>query len=448
MSFYLAQKKLLKKEMQENQLNIVKGLVEVGKESLITSNEIIVINYISQMKNTPGVAFAMLTKPDSEILAHTSIELLGQKVKDLKINYSGEGAPFYQDYTDKNGLALVVVSLPVIMNGGTEGIAWAGFSKEFIETKIRESLKKTRKGIITVSAVGLLIGFLGAVILSITMTRPIRKMADGAESIGRGKLDTVIDVSSKDELGNLAKDLNRMAEQLKELDQMKQDFVSSITHEFRSPLNAMGIHFDLLFKGHLGALNEKQKESLEVLKNNSSRLGMFIDDLLDIAKIERGKMTINPVKFSLSPVINEIKDFYRVQADQKHITLKAEAAGNLPEVYADPDRTRQVLTNLLNNAIKFTSENGTITLSAVKKDDAVHVSVKDTGMGIPADELDSVFNKFEQVKGVRQKVKGQKGTGLGLAIVKGIVEGQGGKIRVESELGKGSTFTFTLPLGK
>ncbi len=441
---YIAEKQLLIKELKENQSNIIRGLSEVSKESLITSNEILLINYINKIKQTRGIEYAMLTTTNGKIKAHTNINLLGSKImKSLKIKASVLEEQTY--FNDKNE-EISVMSTPVIIDGKSRGIIWVGFSQNILNKIVDETLRKTRKRILAVASTGLIIGIFGAIILSSMMTKPIKKMALGAKSIGQGKLDTVIQVKSRDELGNLAKDLNKMAKKLAELDQMKQDFVSSITHEFRSPLNAMGIHFDLLFKGHLGELNEKQKESLIILKNNSSRLRMFIDDLLDVAKLEIGKMVINSNFFNLTSVIKETFDFYKVQADQKEIKLQTELSNSSPEVYADQDRTRQVLTNLLNNAIKFTPENGIITINAKVKDKSfVEVSIKDTGMGIPKDQQMSIFDKFEQVKGIRKKVVGQKGTGLGLAIVKGIVEGQGGKIWVESESGKGSTFYFTIP---
>ncbi|MFC2061157.1 ATP-binding protein [Elusimicrobiota bacterium] len=430
--FYITEKQVLLKEMKESQINTVQGLANVGKESLITSNEILTINYLSQVKQTPGVGHAMITALDGEILAHTNIEQLGKKAKEP------------QDRRE-----IFSVTHPISINDRTVATAMVGFSRSFLDKKIHEALKNTRKRIFGVAALGLLIGFLGAVILSLMMTNPIKIMAAGAASIGEGKLDTVIKVRSKDELGTLAADLNKMAHKLAELDRMKQDFIASITHEFRSPLNAMAIHFDLLSKEKMGELNEKQKSSFNILKKNAKRLELFINDLLDIAKIERGKMEINNMDFELLPVINEIRDLYKVQADKKSIVIKTELPGELPDAYADPDRTRQILTNLINNAIKFTGANGSITLNVVLNDNNfIQVSVQDTGMGIPENQLNSIFNKFEQVKGVRTSLTGQKGTGLGLSIVKGIVEGQGGKIWVESEENKGSTFYFTLPVVK
>ncbi len=447
---YIAEKQLLIEEINENQKNVISGLLEVSKESLITSNQILVINYLNKIKDTRGVLFAMLTTAKGDIKAHTDINQLGKKIEepliitDDMVNNSVMGS-----YVNKKSESVIINSSPVIIKSKNRGLVWVAFSQAVLNSIVDETLKKTRKRIVGVAGIGLIIGFLGAVVLSSMMIKPIKKMVQGAESIGSGKLDTVIEVTSKDELGSLARDLNKMASKLSELDQMKQDFISSITHEFRTPLNAMGIHFDLLFKGRLGEINEKQKESLEVLKNNASRLGMFIDDLLDIAKLEKGKMAVNMTEFNLTEVIKEIASFYKVQADQKDIVLNIELEEALPDVKADPDRTRQVLTNLLNNAIKFTGEKGRITIGArLNVENAIDIYIKDTGMGIPEDQIGGIFNKFEQVKGIRSEVVGQKGTGLGLAIVKGLVENQGGKIWVESEVSKGTVFYFTVPVNK
>jgi len=445
---YIEERKMLLNEIRESKISSVKALAKVSSESLISANEILLINYIKQLSAEDSVVYAMVASPDGTILAHSDIQRLGQKADSrLRSNTLKDRHKFFS-YTENSGDEISAVAFPVKTGGKTEAISWIGYSKKAIDEVIERTLKNTRKRILGVSVFGLGLGFLGAVFLSITMTRPIKKMAAGANLIGQGKLDTVIEVSTKDELGSLAKDLNAMARKLAELDEMKQDFVSSITHEFRSPLNAMAIHFDLLFKERLGQLNDKQKESLLVLRNNAKRLEKFINDLLDMAKIEKGKMEITPEEFNPSEIVSEIHQLYSVHADEKNINFSVYCPPDIPPVYADPDRTRQVLTNLVNNALKFTSENGQVTVTVSRENDFVQFAVKDNGIGIPEEQLNTVFNKFEQVKGIRKKITGQKGTGLGLSIVKGIVEGQGGKIRVESKTGEGSVFYFTLPVVK
>ncbi|MGM0441517.1 MAG: ATP-binding protein [Elusimicrobiota bacterium] len=432
--FYIAEKNMLFKEIQENKISLTNGLAEVSKESFITSNQIMLINYIKQIKNlNPEVAFAASYTSRGEIIAHSNSELIGEQSSKLF----------------ENNENISVTTTTVRTNNKPRGTAIIGFSDKFLQDKIDDGLAETRKKIAAVGGAGLLIGFIGAVILSVIMTKPIKKMTQAAEKIGDGNLDTKIDVTRKDELGGLAEDINRMAKKLKELDEMKQDFISSVTHEFRSPLNAMAIHFDLLFKGRLGEMTEEQKKSLTVLRNNAKRLEKFINDLLDISKIERGKMEISSENFDLIPVIDEIFSLYKVQGEKKDVIMEKKLPESLPQVNGDPDRTKQILSNLINNAIKFTPADGRVTVSAEKdSEDFVKVNVEDTGMGIPEEDRKGIFSKFEQVKGVRKKIKGQKGTGLGLAIAKQIIEEQDGKIWVESEVDKGSVFHFTLPIVK
>lgn len=444
--FFIAERNLLMKEMRESQINTLKGLAHAGKEFLITKNRIQLINYINQIKDTRALLFAEMIDPDGKILAHTDINFL-EKIDNnaSTVKARTKDALLLQTYIDDNGQNVSGFSLPVVVNDKRAATAIVGFSKNVIDKIIKDNLRKTGQLISGVAVAALVLGIIGALILAQMMTKPIKKMADGAALIGQGKLDTIIEVKSKDELGSLASDLNRMAEKLRELDQMKQDFVSSVTHELRSPLNSLGMYFDIFFKGQLGEINAEQKEALTFMKDATVRLSKFINDMLDTAKIERGKMEVIPQLFSLDSVINDVVRLYKVQADEKKIVLESELSPDLPDVYADPDRTAQVLNNLVNNAIKFTPESGMVKVNAASKDkNSVEVTVSDTGMGIPEDQFNTVFNKFEQVKVTSRKIKGPKGTGLGLSIVKGIVESQGGKIWVESEVEKGSAFHFTL----
>jgi two-component system sensor histidine kinase GlrK len=283
------------------------------------------------------------------------------------------------------------------------------------------------------------------------MTRPIKKLAKGAASIGEGNLDTKIDVSSKNELGNLASEFNNMALKLKELDQMKNDFVSSVSHELRSPLTAIEGYVDFFLQGismqdqGVTITKEKQVKALNIMKNNTRRLSGFINDILDLAKIEAAQMEMVKEPTLLKGIIEEMVTLFIHLAEEKKITLSYNVEGEVGEISVDGDKMKQVLSNLISNALKFTPEGGKIIIGLKDQVDSQLISVKDTGIGIPKDSLNAVFDKFRQVEGVREKIKGAKGTGLGLAIVKGIVEGHGGKIWVESELGKGSTFLVRLP---
>jgi len=443
---FIAEKRLLIREMEENQKNIINGLAQVGKESIITNDEILLINYVNLVKKTRGVVYAMVSSPQGKILAHTDVSFLGTIANDaiaIKARLSNELVN--QSYVSKEKENILDMALPIFINQNKMGIARIGFSEDTLHNIVEETLRKTRKRIFGVAVVMLIIGFIGAIIIAQMMTKPIKQMAKGAELIGQGKLDTTIAVKSKDELGSLARDLNKMSRQLKEIDQMKSDFVTSVTHELRSPLTSLTMYIDLFLKGGAGELNDKAKKFLTIMERSNNRLSRFIDDLLDMAKIERGKMEIKKEPLGILPIVSETVQLMKPQADEKDIEITMDISDNLPLVFVDGDRTRQIITNLLSNSIKFTPEKGKVSIKIQDEGEHVQVSISDTGIGIPPEQINRIFDKFEQVREVRERVKGPKGTGLGLAIVKSLVEAQGGKIWVESEVDKGSTFYFTLP---
>ena len=445
MLFY-SERQMLIDQMRANQENVIRSFSQVSRESLVAKNEKVLTNYIKNLGSTEGISHAMLVDMDDKILAHTDMNLLGSVYKDT-VGEKAKGATdiLVQLRSDDEGNGIYEVSRPVIIDDKKAAIARVGFSREFIDGKIEENLKNTSSRIMVIAVISLFIGFIGSFILAGMMVSPIKKLSRGAEQIGQGKLDYHITVRRKDELGKLAREFNNMAVRLKELDEMKKDFVSSVTHELRSPLTSMKMYIGLLAKGAGGKLTDKQTEYTEVIKRSANRLARFIDDLLDIAKLEKGKMQVNKEPFKLLTSVHEIMELMKPQAEAKEISLNVDTRAEVSQINADPERINQVITNLLSNAVKFTPKGGNITVKIVERPQELEVSVIDNGMGIPKESLGRIFEKFEQVKGASDNIAGQKGTGLGLAIVKYIVEAHGGKIRVESELKKGSAFIFTLP---
>jgi len=388
----------------------------------------------------------VVTSPQGKVLAHNDVNILGTITNDaIAIKARSSNKLVTQSYVDKGNQKIVDFALPIFINQNKVGIARIGFSQDSLHEIVEETLRETRKRIFGVAVVMLFIGFIGAIILAQMMTKPIKQMAKGTGLIGQGKLDTTIVVKSKDELGSLARDLNKMSGQLKEIDQMKSDFLASVTHELKSPLTSLIMYIDLFLTGATGKLNEKAKKFLRIMERNSNRLSRFIDDLLDMARIERGKMEIKKESLGIFPIVSETVELMKPQADEKNIEIAMNIPDNLPLVLIDGDRTRQIITNLLSNSIKFTPEKGKISINIRDDKKYLEVSLSDTGIGIPPDRTSNIFDKFEQVKEVRERVKGPRGTGLGLAIVKSLVEAQGGKIWLKSEVDKGSTFYFTLP---
>lgn len=226
----------------------------------------------------------------------------------------------------------------------------------------------------------------------------------------------------------------------KELSGLKDKFVSTVSHELRTPLTSINLYSSLLKKQELGSINKKQKEALSVIKEESQRLSGLINDILDLSKIEAKKLPINIGEFDLSE-FSKNNSCYAI-ANEKAIKIINKIPNGI-KIKADSERFKQVLINLISNAVKYTEPGGKIILSAVKKERSVEISVQDTGIGIPKDKLDKIFEKFYQAEEYMTREK--PGSGLGLTIANEIVKLHGGEINVESEVGKGSTFTVVLP---
>jgi len=243
----------------------------------------------------------------------------------------------------------------------------------------------------------------------------------------------------------------RMLEELKKTQeqqlQLKDQFLSHVSHELRSPLTAVYEFVTILLDGLAGDLSTQQRKYLEIALRNTEQLKTMIHNLLEITRAQTGKMSVEPKNISLDKVISELTDTLRMNAENKHIMLSADIPKGLPNVYVDPDRVQQIITNLVGNAIKFTHENGSITVRSqvFKKDPKfLCVSVTDTGCGISPEESEKVFEYLYQTKTTNEVSR--KGLGLGLYICKELVSRHGGRIWVKSQLGKGSTFFFTLPI--
>lgn len=251
----------------------------------------------------------------------------------------------------------------------------------------------------------------------------------------------------KKEKENLEEELWKSNRKLREMYAIKSDFTSMVSHELRTPLTAIKESITLVLEGQAGQINENQKEILGITKKNVDRLARLINDVLDFSKLESKKVDFKMQESDINEIIKEAIDIQKTVVQEKNLYLKAELDSNLPRIEFDADRINQVLSNLISNAIKFTQEGGIIISSSKDdKDGVIKVSVRDTGEGIKNEDLAKLFHKFEQLGGINQRKTG--GTGLGLAISQEIIEQHGGKIWVESELGKGSEFIFVLPIKK
>jgi signal transduction histidine kinase len=239
------------------------------------------------------------------------------------------------------------------------------------------------------------------------------------------------------------KELEQLNEELKKLNKMKSDFISAVSHELRTPLTSIKGYASILMTGKLGDVLPAQKERLEKIDKHSNSLVHLINNLLDIARIESGKVHMEMRDISIKEMLDSIVDIITPQIKEKNISLKINSKIKLDRIKVDQGQMERVFLNLLSNAAKFTPENGRITIDIEDKNDDIQFSIEDTGIGIPPQDIQKVFQEFFRAdNALDQKIKG---SGLGLSLVKKIIEAHKGRIWFDSALDKGTRFTFTLP---
>lgn len=230
--------------------------------------------------------------------------------------------------------------------------------------------------------------------------------------------------------------------ELKHLEKIRQDFVANVSHELRTPLTSIKGYAETLLEGAL-LDKDNAKDFIEIIYRDSDRLAKLIDDLLDLSKIEKGELKMVFLPTDIQEVINRTIKVLESQAKRKSISVNLNIPEGLPKILADETRISQVVLNLIDNAIKYTPDGGRVLISTSAKDRLVQVNVTDTGIGIPEKDIPRIFERFYRVDKARSRELG--GTGLGLSIVKHIIQAHEGKVWVKSELGQGSTFSFTIP---
>jgi PAS domain S-box-containing protein len=230
------------------------------------------------------------------------------------------------------------------------------------------------------------------------------------------------------------------------VDRMKSDLISTVSHQLRTPMTSIKGYADLLYLETVGEINEAQRRFLSIIKSNADRLALLANDLLDISRIETGRIRLNVEFIHVSAIIHEIAASLRGEIEEKGLSLKLDIPESLLPIYGDRDRVTQILTNLVDNARHYTPAGGQITVSAQVRGNFLQVSVADTGIGIAPEDQEKIFDRFYRADS--PLVQEVAGTGLGLSIAKSFVAMHGGEIWVESEPGHGSTFSFTLPLAE
>jgi signal transduction histidine kinase len=313
----------------------------------------------------------------------------------------------------------------------------------------QRSYSSSRNLFVGVAAGAAVLALVLGLLLTWSLITPIQRIGGRLAAIASGDFSRHVDVSNRDELGDLGANVNRMNDELARLyreletaSRHKSEFLANMSHELRTPLNAIMGFSQVLREKLFGELNEKQSEYVGDILSSSEHLLSLINDILDLSKVEAGHLELEVASFSLREALERGVVMIKERATRNGVELALEVDPAVGIVEADERRVRQVVFNLLSNAVKFTPAGGNVEVRSAKVDGDVLVSVADTGPGIAPEDQQRIFEEFQQTHaGTRQA----EGTGLGLALSKRLIELHGGRIWVESTLGEGSTFTFSLP---
>lgn len=307
----------------------------------------------------------------------------------------------------------------------------------------RESfLASVNRALLLAGVIGGLVAALFAMGLSRRILRPVGALTVAARRMEKGDLSQRVEVQSGDEIGELARAFNAMADGLAHLEELRRNMVTDVAHELRTPLSNIRGYLEALQDGVI----EPERRIVDSLYEETVLLSRLVDDLQELALAEAGQIRLERRRMVLADIVDRALEVVRPQAAARGIALQADVPGGLPHIEMDARRVGQVLGNLLSNALTHTPAGGEIVVAARAKESEVEVSVGDTGEGIAPEHLPYVFERFYRVDRSRARATG--GAGLGLAIARQLVEAHGGRIRVESEAGRGTRFTFSLPIAE
>jgi signal transduction histidine kinase len=339
------------------------------------------------------------------------------------------------------GDELLYVAAPIEHEGETYGIVQLSIPTEEMWAEIRQAwLSLLGTALVVVIATVIISLWLAKGILE-----PVKALQRAAVRMAAGDLDQHIVTDERDELGQLGQAFNLMAVRLQRLIEQQRDFVANASHELRTPLTTIKLRVEALLGGarHDPAIADR---FLTEIEGEINRLSYLIDNLLTLSHIEAGLDTLKMERVDLSFLLDEAIATFRPRAEAVGITLTMDAAPQLPTVKASAPQIRQVIDNLLDNALKYSSSGGVVTVSCRSVNGQVAVSVTDTGQGIPTDDMPHVFERFYRADKARSRSGGPGGTGLGLSIVRSVITAHGGQVSIDSQEGKGTTVRFTLPI--
>jgi signal transduction histidine kinase len=359
----------------------------------------------------------VLTDPNGIIIIPNDRYKVGDQIPPSAV---ARGEPIMQDGT------IVGILVPI-------RVPFQGNQREV------EFIQRTNILLLYGALIGAVIALLLGIFLSRTLTRPIRELTRATHAVSEGDLSQQVPVRSDDELGELAQAFNKMSNELSRSVNARKQMTADIAHELRTPLSLILGHAEAVHDGVLPPTHE----NFEIIREEAARLEHLVNDLRLLSLADAGELTINLQTIEPQRLLQEVTALYQYQTQRKNVTLEMDIASPLPAIEVDPGRMTQVLTNILDNALRHTPEGGRIILAAKQVQDQIEISIQDSGPGITSEEVSRILDRFYRTDPARQREDG--GSGLGLPIAKSIVQAHGGQLSAESEAGNGLKIIITLP---
>ncbi|MBI3550090.1 MAG: HAMP domain-containing histidine kinase [Elusimicrobia bacterium] len=410
---------------QEHERHLA-AMAAIAEEALAAGDTRVLAEYLRTLPAAaPKVDYAFLEDSRGVIAAHSDPKQAGRPAAEWRLSRPA-------------GTALSRPISKGVVRLGTRGAAHASAFAE-LRAVLAPSL-------LLIGGAGLFLSVVLGAALAVVLTAPISRLVDAAAEVGAGKLDARVPVDSSGELGQLAEQFNRMAERLGELDELKDAFIASVSHDLRSPMVAIKMSLDHMLNEDPDGdkLLPQHRKTLTDLTENAARLANFVSNILDAAKMKAGRMECRREPVDVARAVRDVATLYGALAQSQSIRFRTSVQG-LPAVVGDPERLERVLSNLVSNAMKFTPAGGTIEVEADVVGEEIELRVRDSGFGMDERQLASLFQPFSQGDAARRKASGAGGTGLGLFIVKQSVEAMGGTVSVESAPDEGTCVRVRLP---
>ncbi|MCL6611728.1 MAG: cell wall metabolism sensor histidine kinase WalK [Peptococcaceae bacterium] len=384
-----------------------------------------------------------VSKKLSELKSHGDQvqEILGETgiAEDIRPILEGGTVTRKRQFSSQLNTYVVFVGMPVYINGTVCGVVLLFSPLD----QINKALFEVYKIIWGTAAASLVLAAAVVFITSRRISRPIEDIQKSAAAIAEGEFTEDVVPSGKDEIAQLAGTFNYMKNRLKQVEEMRKNLIANVSHELRTPLTSVRGFIQGILEGVIGPAD--REKYLRRAYEETGRLSRLVDDLLQLARIQSGSLKLNKEMVDVGELIGEIIEEVSLLARQKRIALSAEAAGEGITALADRDRLKQIILNLLHNAVNYTGDGGRVRVRAGAENGKCTVTVQDDGPGIPEDQLELIFEKFHRVEESRSRQAA--GTGLGLSIARELVELHGGAISARSEVGRGTEITFSLPSG-